>query len=94
MSFFKHLLRGWKGNGYYGHHGKRRHGHHEDYGDDGYGSPRVRGQVCAQCGAGNAAEARFCAQCGASLQSAPCAACGTEVPAAAKFCPNCGQAAK
>lgn len=26
MSFFKHLLRGWMGGGYAGHHGRRRYG--------------------------------------------------------------------
>jgi hypothetical protein len=37
MSFFKHLLRGWIGGGYAGHHGRRRYGHHGNYHGDGYG---------------------------------------------------------
>ncbi len=96
MSFFKHLLRGWMGGGYAGHHGKRRYGHHGGYRDDSddYLPPQARGPVCGQCNAGNSPGARFCAQCGAALQGAPCAACGKEVPPGAQFCPNCGQAAK
>lgn len=92
MSFFKYLLRGWMSGGYAGHHGKRRYGHHGDYRGDGYGLPSTQGQICAQCGAGNATAARFCAQCGASLQGATCAACRKAVPPGARFCPGCGQA--
>lgn len=96
MSFFKHLLRGWMGGGYAGHHGKRRYGHHEGYaaGGDAYESPQARGRICGQCNAGNSQGARFCAQCGAALQGALCAACRKEVPPGAKFCPGCGQSAR
>lgn len=96
MSFFKHLLRGWMGGGYAGHHGKRRHGYHGGFADSGnaYGSPQAQGQCCARCGTNNAAGARFCAQCGSPLQGAPCAACGKDMLPGAKFCPGCGQSVR
>ncbi|MFY9780274.1 MAG: SPFH domain-containing protein [Candidatus Baltobacteraceae bacterium] len=49
------------------------------------------GVVCTQCGASNAAGAKFCAGCGNALAAAPhCSECGAQAPAGAKFCPNCG----
>jgi class 3 adenylate cyclase/tetratricopeptide (TPR) repeat protein len=44
---------------------------------------------CPQCGAANAAVARFCMSCGGSL-SASCPSCGADTPAQARFCIACG----
>ena len=44
--------------------------------------------VCANCGATNAAGAKFCNDCGARL-AAVCTNCGTTNPPGAKFCSEC-----
>jgi membrane protease subunit (stomatin/prohibitin family) len=49
------------------------------------------GLACTQCGAVNAAGAKFCASCGTALASAlHCTSCGAQSPAGAKFCQGCG----
>ena len=45
--------------------------------------------VCPQCGAEPAPDARFCAVCGRALTGCPF--CGAAVPADARFCPSCGR---
>ena len=45
---------------------------------------------CSDCGAVNAAGARFCSQCGVPL-ARRCAECGAENAAAARFCNHCGR---
>jgi class 3 adenylate cyclase/tetratricopeptide (TPR) repeat protein len=47
--------------------------------------------TCAECGAEQAADARFCSACGAPLYQS-CPACGAEQPVSAAFCSNCGAA--
>ncbi len=91
MSFFKHLVRGWKGESYYGHHGKRRYRHHGGYAEDRYEAIPEPGLECVKCKTRNARDARFCARCGNSLQPLQCSACRAEAPPGAKFCPHCGQ---
>lgn len=55
---------------------------------------------CPNCGAENAAQARFCARCGKPMPSRPvprsepeggaCPNCGEPIRTSARFCPNCG----
>lgn len=45
--------------------------------------------ACTNCGAANAADAKFCSNCGHQLPRA-CPNCGTANTAGAKFCSNCG----
>jgi class 3 adenylate cyclase/tetratricopeptide (TPR) repeat protein len=44
---------------------------------------------CQECGAANAALARFCMACGSAL-SRSCPSCGADTPAHARFCIDCG----
>ncbi|TMK23980.1 MAG: hypothetical protein E6G62_09585, partial [Actinobacteria bacterium] len=44
---------------------------------------------CRECGAANAAVARFCMACGASL-ARTCPSCGENTPAQSRFCISCG----
>lgn len=55
---------------------------------------------CPNCGAENAAQARFCARCGKPMPSQPaavppqavdaCSKCGEPIRTSSRFCPNCG----
>ncbi len=47
--------------------------------------------ACADCGAGQSAEARFCSTCGAALY-VTCPGCGAEQRATDAFCASCGTA--
>lgn len=91
MGLFKHLLRGWMGERYSGHHGKHRYGNYGPPPDTGYRPSQMSASTCPQCETRNTPEARFCAQCGIALHATACHACGKDVPPAAKFCPECGQ---
>ncbi|WP_124338136.1 double zinc ribbon domain-containing protein [Pseudomonas chlororaphis] len=95
MSFLERLLGGHRGRGHGGYQG----GHHGDRHDSGHGqrtdgaAPPAGGPLCPDCGANNAARARFCQQCGTSLQPAACRQCGSTLAAGARFCAQCGGAA-
>ncbi|XVO84074.1 hypothetical protein ACQ9ZH_12460 [Pseudomonas chlororaphis] len=66
MSFLERLLGGHRGRGHGGYQG----GHHSNGHGSGHGQraggavPPAGGPLCPDCGANNAARARFCAQCG------------------------------
>ncbi|AKA24991.1 double zinc ribbon domain-containing protein [Pseudomonas chlororaphis] len=89
MSFFERLLGGHHGRG----HGGYQNGHHGGHPGNGHGR-RPAGPSCPDCGANNAAGARFCQQCGTSLHPAACGQCGNPLAAAARFCGQCGGAAR
>ncbi|KAA5842385.1 zinc-ribbon domain-containing protein [Pseudomonas chlororaphis] len=95
MSFFERLLGGHRGRG----HGGSQGGHQGDRHGGGHGRHSggaalpAGGPLCPDCGANNAAKARFCQQCGTSLQPAACRQCGNTLAAGARFCAQCGGAA-
>lgn len=53
-------------------------------------APAGAKQVCPQCHAENAGDAKFCSACGAKLVLV-CPQCGAPVAAGSKFCAQCGQ---
>ncbi|WP_097303068.1 double zinc ribbon domain-containing protein [Pseudomonas chlororaphis] len=100
MSFFERLLGGHRGRGHGGYQGGHQgnghggNGHGSGHGQRADGAaPPAGGPLCPDCGANNAAKARFCQQCGTSLQPAACRQCGSTLAAGARFCAQCGGAA-